>query len=148
MSNEATTVLAIDPGTQKCGIAVMRGDGHNSPASTEVLHHSVVATGELAEITGRLSREHAPAVILIGRGTSAGTATESVRRLNAAPVELVDEAMTSVEARNRYFEENPPRGLRRLLPTSLQTPPEPYDDYVAIILAERYLTSRQPSPHS
>ena len=34
---------------------------------------------------------------------------------------------------------NPPRGWRRLLPVSMQMPPEPYDDYVAVILAQRFL---------
>ena len=32
-----------------------------------------------------------------------------------------------------------PRGLRRLLPTSMQVPPVPVDDFVAVILGTRYL---------
>lgn len=135
MPDEPIAVLAIDPGTHKCGIAVVRG------ADQQIVHRSVIATNELAETVAHLSLEHSPTVILIGNGTSARAAEETIRRLNAAPVELVDEAMTSIAARQRYFRENPPRGFRRLLPTSLQTPPEPYDDYVAVILAERYLAT-------
>ncbi|HKM17981.1 MAG TPA: pre-16S rRNA-processing nuclease YqgF, partial [Limnochordia bacterium] len=37
---------------------------------------------------------------------------------------------------------HPPRGWRRLLPVSLQTPPVPIDDYVAVILAQRYLDGK------
>ena len=47
---------------------------------------------------------------------------------------------TSVKARERYWEHNPRRGWRRLLPATLQTPPEPVDDFVALILAERVLS--------
>lgn len=134
MTTEAITVLAIDPGTLKCGVAVVKGaEGH-------ILHRSVVATGELASEVARLSQEHPPSTILVGSGTSSASAIEAVEKLNIAPIKLVDEVMTSIAARKRYFKENPPRGLRRLLPTSLQTPPVPYDDYVAVILAERYLS--------
>ena len=54
-------------------------------------------------------------------------------------VTLVDEHRSTEEARRRYFVDNPPSGWRRLMPRGLLTPPVPYDDYVAIILAERYL---------
>lgn len=137
MTSEPVTVLAIDPGTLKCGVAVLRG------AEQQVLHRSVVPTDELADIVARLSREHSPSVILVGNGTSAGAAVESIERISSIVVELVDEKMTSIAARTRYFRENPPRGLRRLIPTSLQTPSQPYDDYVAVILAERYLASAE-----
>jgi hypothetical protein len=53
----------------------------------------------------------------------------------------VDESYTSEAARRRYVAENPPRGLERLLPSSLRTPSVPYDDYVAVILGERFWES-------
>lgn len=140
MPSEPLTVLAIDPGTSKCGIAVVKNrDRHDCPAPYEVLHRCVVPTDELTKTVERLAKEHSPAIILIGNGTSAQSAANSIKALSSIKIELVDEKLTSVAARKRYFQENPPRGLRRLLPTSLQTPTQPYDDYVAIILAERYL---------
>jgi RNase H-fold protein (predicted Holliday junction resolvase) len=137
MAPESVTVLAIDPGTHKCGIAVLRGE------DMQVLHRSVIATEDLVHTVTHLSQEHTPSIILLGNGTSARRAAETVRKLNLAPIELVDEVLTSVAARQRFFKENPPKGLRRLLPTSLQTPSQPYDDYVAIILAERYLADKR-----
>jgi hypothetical protein len=56
------------------------------------------------------------------------------------PLRAVDEHGTTLRARARYFTDHPPRGWRRLIPRSLQTPPEPYDDYVAVLLAEAALT--------
>jgi hypothetical protein len=52
---------------------------------------------------------------------------------------VVDEKDTTFQARERYWEYHPRRGWRRLLPSTLQVPPDPVDDYVALILAERVL---------
>ncbi|MDP7423155.1 MAG: resolvase, partial [bacterium] len=56
-------------------------------------------------------------------------------------VRLVDERESTLEGRRRYFQEHPPRGLWRLVPLSLRYPPEPFDDLVAVILAERFFSS-------
>ncbi len=130
---ERRIVLAIDPGRSKCGIAVV-ADG----AEAEVLHRAVVPTDHLRQAVSELTARHRPEAILVGDGTTASEAAKAAEQAGA-PVKVVDERLTSVEARKRYFVENPPRGLRRLIPVSLQTPSQPIDDYVAIILAERYL---------
>jgi hypothetical protein len=51
----------------------------------------------------------------------------------------VDERYSSLQARDRYWQLFPPRGLVRLLPIGLREPPRPVDDIVAILLVERYL---------
>lgn len=131
----AGPVIAVDPGRGKCGLAVVDREGC-------VLHRSVVGTEELPAAVSRLLMEHRGPVVVVGNRTGA---REVARRLAAAPIGvravLVDEHRSSEQGRRRYFEENPPRGWRRLLPVTLQTPPRPYDDYVAVVLAERYLAS-------
>ena len=129
------TVLAIDPGRSKCGIAVVIGG-----TEPEVLYRAVVPTDQIAQVLVELAARHRLDLILIGNGTTSSEAAQAAETV-AVPVELVEERLTSVEARKRYFAENPPRGIRRLIPTSLQTPDRPYDDYVAVILAERYFHS-------
>jgi hypothetical protein len=52
---------------------------------------------------------------------------------------VVDEKDTTLQARERFWEHNRRRGWRRILPATLQVPPSPVDDYVAMILAERVL---------
>ncbi|MFZ9462320.1 MAG: resolvase, partial [Vulcanococcus sp.] len=67
----------------------------------------------------------------------AGLAAEGLdRRL---PVLLVPEAGTTLAARNRYWELEPARGWRRLLPRGLRLPPRDVDDVVAQLLLERHL---------
>ena len=126
-------VLAVDPGTAKCGLAVVS----RGPV---VEHRAVVAISELVAAVRDLADKYQPDRILIGGGTGA---TDIGRLLENAElgleVETVDERFTSELARERYFQENPRRGWRRLIPVTMQTPPEPIDDYAAVLLAERYL---------
>lgn len=124
-------VLAVDPGRQKCGLAI--GEGGT------IARRGIVGASVLVETVGAWVREYAPDRIILGNRTGA---KDLYRHLTATiqgvPVVLVEEAETTREARQRYFQGHPPRGWRRLLPLSMQRPPEPYDDYVAVLLLERY----------
>ena len=51
----------------------------------------------------------------------------------------VNERYSTLEARDRYWQIYPPKGLTRLIPKGMRTPPRPIDDIVAIVLIERYL---------
>jgi RNase H-fold protein (predicted Holliday junction resolvase) len=127
-------VIAVDPGRGKCGLAAVDSAGR-------VMQKAVVPAAEIAEAVARLLEAHPDATVVLGDRTGAAEIGAMLTaRCRVSPV-LVEEHHSTLEGRRRYFEENPPRGWRRLLPLGLQTPPRPYDDYVAIVLAERYLTS-------
>lgn len=126
-------VLAVDPGRDKCGVAVV-------DSQAGVLAQGVVPTRVVTEIVSDWQTQHRAEVLAMGGGTAA----KQVRRLLKEiplPVEICPEAHTTERARKRYFEEHPPRGWRRLVPLSLQTPPIPVDDYAAILIAEDFLSS-------
>lgn len=125
-----TTVLAIDPGSEKCGLAVA------TPSS--ILHRQVVPRGDVVQAAASLVAKHNADQIVIGNGTGSSVVTDELRNAIALPIFAVEEAFSSQRARSRFFQDNPPRGLRRLIPRGLLTPDRPYDDYVAIILAEDY----------
>ncbi|MGC8784507.1 MAG: hypothetical protein ACP5RN_08990 [Armatimonadota bacterium] len=125
-------VLGIDPGRSKVGLAVVRNDG-------QVLYHAVLAIEELGKEIASLFGRFRPRCIVVGGGTGFRALEPLLRNLSSdVPVRVVDEAYTSEEARRRYLRENPPKGWRKIIPSWLRTPEQPYDDYVAIILAERY----------
>ena len=129
-------VAAIDPGREKCGVAVVDEDGR-------VLDQAVVATVLLADEMKARVKEFRPDRILLGNGTTSRTAKETVREaIPDVPVEIVDEYRTTDDARIAYWTANPPSGWRRFFPTSMQVPPAPVDDFVAVILARRYLLNR------
>jgi RNase H-fold protein (predicted Holliday junction resolvase) len=123
-------VLGIDPGREKCGLAVV------SP--NLVLVKRVVARGEFLDLAREYIRQYNVARIVLGDGTGSKDFLQEIE--GVLPVVTVDEQYTTEEARKKYWLDHRPKGWRRLLPTSMQVPPEPFDDYVAVILAERYLS--------
>ncbi|MBP5199912.1 MAG: pre-16S rRNA-processing nuclease YqgF [Schwartzia sp.] len=130
-------VAAVDPGREKCGVAVVAENG-------DVLEQSVVATVWLAdEMAARAQRFHLD-LILLGNGTTSRAAEETIREAAPdIPVEIVDEYRTTDDAKRAYWKAHPPTGWRRFFPTSMQAPPAPVDDFVAVILAQRYLMNRR-----
>jgi RNase H-fold protein (predicted Holliday junction resolvase) len=125
-------VLGIDPGTRKCGYAVL--DRAHAPP----LALGVVATERLSETLRELSGRFALAAVALGGGTHAAPVQAMLAQLGVR-IEIVDERATTLLARARYFEAHPPRGWRRLIPRGMLLPPRPIDDYAAVLIAERLL---------
>lgn len=130
-------VAAIDPGREKCGLAFVDGEGR-------VLSQDVVPTERLAEEISVRGKEFSPALVVLGNGTTSAEAEAVIcAALPEIPVEVVDEYRTTDDARIAYWKAHPPTGWRRFLPTGMQVPPTPVDDFVAVILAQRYLRDRR-----
>lgn len=134
----ADCVIAVDPGREKCGVAVMsRTDG--------ALWQGVIATKQLTEEVRQLALRYKLTTLVLGDRTSSGKAKEMLSELLIEDKKLeilsVDEHHSTELARRYYWREHPPRGLKRLIPLTMQVPPVPVDDYVAVILAERYFAS-------
>ncbi|MBW4525992.1 MAG: Holliday junction resolvase RuvX [Phormidium tanganyikae FI6-MK23] len=130
---EQPVILGFDPGRQKCGLAVMGVD-------RRIYYHEVISA-ETTISTIQFLRDHFPISLLVmGDQTSS---KDWKQKLEAELIELrvitVDERNSSLEARDRYWQIYPPKGLTRLIPEGMRTPPRPIDDIVAILLIERYL---------
>jgi RNase H-fold protein (predicted Holliday junction resolvase) len=126
------TVLGLDPGTRKCGFAVVTGLGA-PPLRLGIVPLAELETG-LREVLAATPVDLAA----LGRGTNAGPVAAVVRGLGLR-VELVDEYETTLRARARYFQDHPPRGWRALIPRGMLLPERPIDDYAALLIAERFL---------
>ncbi len=94
----------------------------------------------LLEETRVLSGKYLLETIILGNQTNSRRISQELAVLGLRVV-LVDETNSSLEGRYRYLRENS-KGLACLLPIGLRIPRAAYDDYVAVILAERYLQSR------
>lgn len=131
------TVLAVDPGRAKCGLAVVSG-----PAPLRTLARAVVETERLTLEVAALRRRYSEITrLLIGDGTGSATLRRALAdTFPDLTIETVPEHGTSALARVRFLEENPAPGWRRLLPPGLRSPEQPYDDYVALLLTERYFS--------
>lgn len=127
-------ILGFDPGRDKCGLAVVGLDRN-------LFYHEVIPSQSAIATLNDLRQRFPISVIVMGDQT---TAKEWRQRLNdelqnTLRVVLVDERYSTLEARDRYWQMYPPKGVRRLLPQGLRTLPRPIDDIVAILLVERYL---------
>ena len=126
-------VMGIDPGRDKCGLAVLSTTG-------DIKFQRVVATDELADTIKTLSAQFAISTVILGDGTTHKSAAQKLSDAGLT-FQLVDEKHTTEEARRLYWKKNPPTGWRKFLPTSLQVPPVPVDNIVAEILVKRFLVS-------
>jgi RNase H-fold protein (predicted Holliday junction resolvase) len=135
--------LAIDPGTQKAGVAI--ADLPDEPLaekqllpSIRMLHRAVLPLDELLSCLPDWLERYMPQRLLLGSGTGSRALLARLQeRFPGLHWELVEERDTTLQARALYFHFHPPRGWRRLLPMGLRVPPEPYDDYVALLLILR-----------
>lgn len=128
---ESAPILAIDPGSDKCGIAVVAADG-------TVFERSIVAPELVAETVRMLTETYAVQKIAIGDATTSRKLQQKLSaQFPSLKFTLIDERNSTLEARALYWKTHPPRGWRRVVPLSLQLPPVPIDDFAAVVLALR-----------
>ncbi|GAB4277265.1 MAG: Holliday junction resolvase RuvX [Candidatus Rifleibacteriota bacterium] len=136
VSGEKKWVLAIDPGSDKVGYAVVNFDLTHGELG-------IVFLGDLHRLFRRFCADDGgdlPECVVIGNGTAASVVCRLYNSLGfAPPVRFAEEKNTTYKARFRYFAENPPTGIWRLVPLGLQMPPRPIDDYAAWLIGEKYL---------
>ena len=127
-------ILGFDPGKDKCGLAVMGLD-------RQLYYHQVVTAQKAIATIETLRQQFPVSLLVMGNQT---TSKQWKQQLNQVLVEqlsiiLVDERYSTLEARDRYWQMYPPKGLTKLLPQGMRQPPRPIDDIVALLLIERYL---------
>ena len=128
-------VLAVDPGRGKCGLAVVCASG-------AVLEQRIVPRTDLVSAAVNTVQRHSPAAVVIGNRTGSKEARTELEAALKRALVVVEEHETTLRSRERYYRDHPRRGLARLLPEGLFTPPVPLDDYAAVIMAERYWAER------
>ncbi len=124
------TVLGVDPGSRKVGVAVLTAKG-------EVPFRAIFRPEGLLEEVRPLLERYRIEAIAVGGGTRG---TETLDRLGelGLPCERVDETSTTLDARKLFFEANPPTGWRRFIPRGMLVPPRPIDDFAAELIARRF----------
>jgi RNase H-fold protein (predicted Holliday junction resolvase) len=136
-------VVAVDPGREKCGYALVCSVDTEPWSST--LESGIVPTPEIAQTVARLVAAN-PSVtnVAIGNGTNSAAVVNVVTE--SCPnivIVTIDERGTSEAARSILATRGPSTGLRRLLPKGLRAPDRPYDDVVAELIAQKFLASKQ-----
>ena len=133
-SPKQPVILGFDPGRQKCGLAVMAVD-------RKLHYHEVIAAENAIATIQELRQIYPISVLVMGDQTTAKTWKKQLSQELPEPLRiiLVDERYSTLEARDRYWQMYPPKGLYKLIPQGMRPLPRPVDDIVAILLIERYL---------
>jgi len=133
---DLAVIIAIDPGRDKCGVAVVQADNR-------VLERQIVPRATVLTFLQTLIARFPDAVLVLGHATTSRVLREEIARLfPETAIQMQDETGSTLEARDLYWAENPRRGWRRWWPRSLQMPPEPVDDFAAVVLARRFLAKK------
>ncbi len=141
------TILGLDPGREKCGVAVVAVSFPFPPSPppidsspVNILNHDVVsAEVTLTAIAALILRFEVSQLVLGNQTSSKEWLAKLQARFDPLPIALVDERNSTLEARDRYWQLYPASGLTRWVPKSLRSIPGPVDGVVAILLVERYL---------
>jgi len=126
-------VAALDPGRSKCGLV------RTDPQRRRIVEALVLPPGPCREQLLAWHRDLKLAVVVLGDGTGSRRWQEWLAGEGELPVLLVDEHGSTLAARRRYWQLEPPQGWRRLLPEGMRQPPRDWDDVVAQLLLERWL---------
>ena len=131
---EGGCAIGLDPGYSKCGLACSDGSRQHLDLCLVCTPHE--CWRHLQDWW--LARQ--PSCLYLGDGTC--STRWRVALLTWWPsqrLQLVSEAHTSLEARERYWRLHAPRGWQRLLPEGLRQPPGSVDDLAALVILERGL---------
>ena len=123
-------VISIDPGNQKCGLLL--ADIVNS----SVIHGKVTKKNHVIKLINQWKNEYNIDLIILGNGTTSKYWKSKLESNNISPIQLVNEARTTLRARERYLELCPPTFPISCLPRSILLPPSNLDAVVALILVE------------
>lgn len=125
-------VIAVDPGTRKCGIATLSRDG-------KTIYRDIVPRGEIVYRIKGLMAENPRAAVVVGGSTQGKEVCNAL--LDSAGMEsvLVDEAHTTDEAREVFWRENRAGCFWGIFPPSFRPLPRHIDDYAAEIIGRRFL---------
>ena len=125
--------LGIDPGRSKTGLALVDSVG-------KIVKLHIAESQNIDNEIVEFIKKSCPVQIVLGNGTNSRNICEVVQKvLTDVFITVVEEAHSTEEARTLYWQEKPPKGLKKLIPLGLLVPPVPLDAYAAVILVRRFL---------
>lgn len=129
-------ILGVDPGRSKTGLALVKSNGE--------IYGLTIAFSEsfIQELKSFCDNKHITAVVL-GDGTNSDKIALLVKNVFPnLPQYFIGEAYSTEEARKLYWQVNPPKGFKSLLPLGLLVPEEPLDAYAAVVQVRRWLKQK------
>ena len=128
--------ISIDPGHMKCGIILVDLDDELVIEAKIAKKHFVI------ELIDSWYKLYPIQFVILGDGTTSKYWKDQLSLNKINPVKLVDESRTTLRARDRYLEIEPPQFIFQWFLKILVLPPKNLDSVVALILIEDYLEKK------
>lgn len=126
-------LLGVDPGRSKTGLALVDEAGNIRNLHIAFMQDFVK---ELKIFCDTVELK----CVVLGDGTNSKAISRIIAEVYPELKQyVVGEAYSTEEARRLYWEVNPPRGWRKLVPLGLLVPEEPLDAYAAVVQVRRWL---------
>lgn len=126
-------ILGIDPGRNKCGVAVLTEDGKE-------VFKDISKTSKLSKKLEEVLENYSIDKIILGNGTYADKIYNILKLLfDEKKIIFINEENSTYIAEQKYLKDNPPLGLNFLNKIMKFKPKKPLDDYTAVVLVEKYL---------
>ncbi|MFW6028957.1 MAG: Holliday junction resolvase RuvX [Halanaerobiales bacterium] len=128
--------LGIDPGKDKCGIALVKDEEN-------ILLLDIVNAKRVDTYLKELYHKYDIDIVILGSGTYSEKIKKIIKKNFLTEIVIVDEKNTTREAQEKYREEHPPKGYKKILSKFVSwKPAENIDDYAALIIVKRYLENK------
>lgn len=128
--------LGIDPGSSKTGLALVDAKG-------QIVKLAIVLMDNFAAELRQFIKGRRIKAVVLGDGTTSGDMQATIKELlPQLEMIIIHEAYSTQEARNLFWQVNPPTGWRKLVPLGLQSPPVNLDSLAAVVLVRRYLQGK------
>ncbi|MDD5382863.1 MAG: hypothetical protein PHH60_04325, partial [Candidatus Margulisbacteria bacterium] len=103
-------IIAIDPGREKCGLAVLDKEGR-------VLERKILPRKEAVPALPAYIAKYGLSTLVVGKGSFGKELEKEILKSDlSANVIFVSEKYSTLEARKLYWQENKPKGLWQLVP--------------------------------
>ncbi len=128
-------VIAIDPGTAKCGLVV--ADFNQKKVSQAM----VIKSNYLLTFVKKIQQEDDKVQFLIGNGTSSQKYINVLKKMIPNLI-IAEEKNSTYKAKIRFFEIFPLKGLKKFLPRELFLLNKNLDALAALIIMEDYFNCK------
>ena len=125
-------ILAIDPGIDKFGLAVLDLSGG-------IIDKKVILKEKFSQEISVMLNRYDPGALITGDGTGSDWVCGVLSALGKGKVVRVDEKKSTLDARELAWRENPPGGIWKLIPKFFWPSPSDLDAWAAVVIGRRAL---------
>ena len=132
INNTTAKILSVDPGRDKCGLAVLDSGGN-------IIFKSVCARNEVVNQIESMVENFKPELIALGDGTGSKEIKKEIGERTDIEILSIPEKNTTLEARELAWKNEAPCGIWCLIPKLFWPTPPDCDAWAAVVIGKKAL---------